>query len=133
MLYYSIFQDQDLCIFHAGSELKRQEMLECFDDLMMDPRWPDVDTVLVDVRDCQDVDAKFGNDITRRRMESNAFGNRRLIYLTGQTEFLGKMAMAEIEGGANLMERYQFQNEDQLERFLGEDGRMLQDCLATLR
>ena len=133
MLYYSIFPDQNLCIFHAGSELTRQEMLECYEDLVMDPLWPDVDTVLTDLRDCEDVDARFGNDATRRRMEMNAFGNRRLIYLTGQTEFLGKMAMAEIEGGANMVERYQFEHEDELERYLGEDGRMLQDCLATLR
>jgi hypothetical protein len=133
MLYYSIFSDQNLCIFHAGSELTRQEMLECYEDLMMDPRWPDVDTVLADLRDCEDVDARFGNDATRHRMEKNAFGNRRLIWLTGQTELLGKMTMAEIEGGSSMVERYQFQDEDELERYLGEDGRMLQECLATLR
>jgi len=133
MLYYSIFPDQNLCIFHAGNELTRQEMLECYEDLVMDPRWSDVDTVLTDLRDCDDVDARFGNDTTRRRMEMNAFGNRRLIYLTGQTNFLGKMSMAEIEGGSSMLERYQFENEDELERYLGEDGQMLQECLATLR
>jgi len=133
MLYYSIFQDQNLCIFHAGGELTRQEMLECYEDLIMDPRWPDVDTVLTDLRDCEDVDARFGNDATRQRMEKNAFGNRRLIYLTGHTNFLGKMAMAEIAGGASMVERYQFDHQDDLERYLGEDGLMLQECLATLR
>ncbi len=65
-------------------------------------------------------------------MESNTFGNRRLIWLTGKTNYLGKMAMAEIEGGSSLVERYQFHDEDELERYLGEDGRKLLECLATL-
>ncbi len=64
MLHYSIFQDQNLCIFHTSGLLTRQEMLECYEDLMMDLRWPGVETVLVDLRDCEDVAAQFGNDAT---------------------------------------------------------------------
>ncbi len=132
MLYYSIFQDQNLCIFHAANLLTRQEMLECYEDLLMDPRWPDIGTVLTDLRDCEDVDVRFGNDTTRHRMESNTFGNRRLIWLTGEKNFLEKMSMAEIEGGTSLVERYQFHDENELERYLGEDGKIIQECLATL-
>ena len=133
MLCYSIFQDQNLYIFHAGPKLTRQVMLECFDDLLMDPHWPGVDTVLVDLRECHDVDARFGNDATRRRMELNVFGHRRLIWLTGHTEFLEKMTMAEMEGGAGIVERYQFSELDDLEIYMGDAGLMIQDCLATLR
>jgi len=132
MLYYSIFQDQNLCILKVDYDLSRREMLECYDDLMMDYRWPDVDTVLVDLRECQDVDAQFGNNATRNRMEMNTFGNRRLVWLTGQTEFLGKMAMAEIEGGTTTVERYQFKDEFELTDYLGEDGQMMQECLSSL-
>lgn len=107
-------------------------MLECYDDLMMDSRWSDVDTVLVDLRECEDVDAKFGNSATRNRMELNTFGNRRLIWLTGQTSFLGKMAMAEVEGGTSSSERYQFKDEFELTGSLGDDGLIMQECLATL-
>jgi len=132
MLYYSIFQDQNLCIFKVDFDLTRQEMLECYDDLLMDRRWPFVDTVLVDLRECKDVDAQFGDNATRNRMELNTFGNRRLIWLTGQTNFLEKMAMAEIEGGTSTVERYQFRDEFELTDYLGEDGLMIQECLATL-
>ena len=129
MLYYSIFQAHRLCIFHVGEQLTHEEMQECYQDLLVDSRWQEVDTVLTDLRECLEVDVSFVNDAARMRMENTVFGKRKVIWLTGRSNFLGKMAMARAEGGANTAERYQFQNTRDLVRFLGEDGYGIMECL----
>ena len=110
MLFYSIFPNQKLCIFHVGETLTHAEMLECYEDLMVDSRWHEVDTVLADLRECVDVDVSFVDDSGRVRMENLVFGFRKVIWLTGNSTVLGKLSMAEVSGGQRRVERFQFQN-----------------------
>jgi len=132
MLFYSIFPSQKLCIFHVGETLTHAEMLECYEDLKVDSRWDGVDTVLADLRDCVDVDVSFVEDSGRVRMENKVFGFRKVIWLTGHSTVLGKLSMAEVSGGQSSLERYQFENSRELERYFGDEGHELLECLLSL-
>ncbi len=133
MLFYSIFPSQKLCIFHVGETLTHDEMLECYRDLKVDSRWEDVDTVLADLRDCVDVDVSFIEQSGRIRMENKVFGFRKVIWLTGHSNVLGKLSMAEESGGdRSSLERYQFENSRELERYFGEEGCEILECLLAL-
>jgi len=132
MLFYSIFPSQHLCIFHVGETLTHDEMLECYEDLKVDARWEDVDTVLADLRECVDVDVSFVDPSGRIRMENKVFGFRKVIWLTGHSNVLGKLSMAETSGGRGSLERYQFENTRELERYFGDEGHEFLECLMSL-
>jgi len=132
MLFYSIFPKEKLCIFQVGESLTLKEMKKCYEDLMLDSHWHEVDTAMVDLRQCREVDVSFVNDTARLRVENQVFGHRKVVWLTGEAKVLGELSMAAAMGGRSILERYQFSDVHQMERFFGGKGERMMECLQVL-
>jgi hypothetical protein len=132
MLFYSLFPEEKLCIFSVAGELSLSEMRLCLQELATEPAWPDTTTIVADLRGCYNVDVKFTDEFGRYRMERNAFGNRRLFWLTGSSTVMGKLAMAANEKQNYTIEPRVFQNKLEMGRCLGPEGAGIMKCLDEL-
>ncbi len=132
MLFYSIFPKENLCIFSAAGELTLDEMRICHQELAAESEWPHIETILTDLRGCWNVDSAFADHHARRRMELNAFGTRRMIWLTGSSTVLGRLAMAENESSASRQQTNIFKDKDELRRGLSLQDAAIVSCLDSL-
>lgn len=132
MLFYTLFPEENLCVFSAAGRLTLDEMRICHQELSTEPAWSAVETIVTDLRGCWDVDTQFSDHHTRRRMQHNAFGRRRMIWLTGSSSVLGKLTMAENDTLGSYSETRIFQNKDEMEYGLGAVGAGILQCLNKL-
>ncbi len=132
MLFYTLFSRENLCIFSAAGQLSLDEMRLCHQELATEPEWPEIKTIVTDLRGCYDVDSRFADNHARRRMEHNAFGTRRIIWLTGSSTVLGKLAMAANDIMDSSQEPNIFLNVKEMSRSLGEAGEGIMQCLNEL-
>ena len=133
MLFYSLFPEESLCIFSAAGELTLDEMRLCHQELSTEPEWTNIQTILTDLRGCWNVDSHFADDHARRRMQHNAFGPRRMIWLTGSSSVLGKVAMEangtwDSSNGTRI-----FKDIAELSRSLGRKDSGIVRCLNDLQ
>jgi len=129
MLFYSLFPEEKLCIFSVAGKLTIEEMRNCFKKLNSEPAWPGVQTIVSDLRGCWDVDVFFESEKDLDKMERTAFGNRRLIWLTGSSQVLGKLSMAASQGESTTSHHQIFQTRAEMSRYLGQDGDKILGCL----
>ncbi len=132
LLFYSLFPEKKLCIFSAAGELSRPEMKLCLQELATESAWPNINTIVVDLRGCYGVDQQFSDDFSRYRMEQNAFGSRRLFWLTGSSTVLGHLTMAANSSPESALEPRVFHSIEQLGLCLGSEGTEIMQCLAEL-
>ncbi len=132
MLLYSLFPKEKLCIFSVAGRLTLEEMQQRLDELAAEPQWPDVQTIVTDLRGCWDVDVGFMDTDQRQDMEIRSFGNRRMIWLTGSSSVLGKMAMAANEGLSAGVDPRIFRDKTEMARSLGPSGVGIMHCLQSL-
>jgi len=132
MLFYSLFPEEKLCIFSAAGELTLDEMRVCHQELSTEPDWPGIQTIIADLRGCWSVDRHFADDHARRRMEHHAFGQRRMIWLTGSSSVLGKLAMAGNDAFSSTSSPRVFRDKTEMSRCLGEEDAGIVRCLNDL-
>lgn len=132
MLFYSLFPDEKLCIFSVAGKLTIEEMQQRLDELAAEADWPTVHTIVTDLRGCWDVDAGFMEADQRQAMEIRSFGNRRMIWLTGSSSVLGKMAMAANEGLSAGVDPRIFRDKTEMARCLGPSGAGIMHCLESM-
>lgn len=132
MLFYSLFPQENLCIFSAAGKLTFEEMRICHQELATEPDWPTIQTIVTDLRGCYDVDITFTDNHQRRRMEHNAFGLRRMYWLTGSSTVLGKLAMAANDIMDSSHEPNVFLNKNEMSRALGKKSAGIMMCLNDL-
>ncbi len=65
-------------------------------------------------------------------MEHNAFGQRRMIWLTGSSTVLGKLAMAENDSMDAPARPKVFRDKTEMSRGLGTEGAGILRCLEDL-
>ncbi len=133
MLFYSLFPKENLCIFSAAGELTLDEMRLCHQELATEPDWINIQTILTDLRGCWNVDAHFADAHARRRMEHHAFGQRRMIWLTGSSTVLGRLAMEANDTMPSSNRTRVFQDVDELSRGLGSNDAGIIQCLNGLK
>lgn len=119
MLFYSLFPKEKLCIFSAAGELTLDEMRLCHQELETEPDWACVQTIVADLRGCWNVDSTFADNHARRRMEYNAFGSRRMIWLTGSSNVLGLFTMEANAAAESPGETRVFRDMKEMARSLG--------------
>jgi len=132
MLFYSLFPEENLCIFSAAGELTLDEMRICHQELSTEPDWPNIKTIVTDLRGCWDVDMRFVDHHARRRMELHAFGQRRMVWLTGSSIVLGKLTMAENESTNLSNETCIFQDKEEMALGLSLEDAGIMRCLNGL-
>ena len=132
MLFYSLFPEEKLCIFSVAGELSMAEMRLCLQELSTEPDWPGANTVVTDLRGCYSVDVQFTDEFGRYRMERNAFGSRRIFWLTGSSIVMGKLAMAANDRQDSSVKPRVFQNKVEMSSCLGPDGAGIMKCLNEL-
>ncbi len=132
MLFYSLFPEEKLCIFSAAGKLSLDEMRLCHQELATEPDWPCIQTILTDLRGCWDVDIMFTDDHSRRHMQHNAFGSRRMIWLTGSSTVLGQLALSanDSEGSSNAPKV--FRDKEEMSFHLGQEDSGIMRCLNGL-
>ena len=132
MLFYSLFPEENRCIFSAAGQLTLDEMRICRQELGTEPQWPNIRTIVTDLRGCWDVDTRFSDDHARRRMEHHAFGQRRMIWLTGSSTVLGTLAMAENNTMGASQDAKVFRDKTEMSRSLGQEDAGIMRCLEEL-